>query len=175
MPKPLNYKGKLHAIRAFVFDFDGVLSDGGVWVINNEIVRRTDVKDGYAIQYAVKKGYAIAVISGATAPSIEYRMGTLGVTQVYMGCANKLETYTRFLKENGLKEEEVIVVGDDIPDYQMMQHCGVAACPADAATEIKETADYISLFPGGRGCARDILEQVMRLQGKWFHDDAVNW
>ncbi|MDY5969088.1 MAG: HAD hydrolase family protein [Bacteroidales bacterium] len=175
MHKQLNYKGKLYSIRAFVFDFDGVLSDGGVWVINNEIVRRTDVKDGYAIQYAAKKGYTIAVISGATAPSIIQRMNSLGVTQVFMGCTNKLETYELFLQENGLQEEEVVVVGDDIPDFQMMQRCGVSVCPADAALEIKEVADYISLFPGGKGCARDILEQVMRLQGRWFHADAVNW
>ena len=175
MPKPLNYKGNLHKIKAFVFDFDGVLSDGGAWVINNEIVRRSDVKDGYAIQYAVKQGYTIAVISGATAPSIAFRMNALGVEQVYMGCANKLETYTQFLEKNGLQEEEVVVVGDDIPDYEMMQHCAVSVCPADAAKEIVATADYISPFPGGRGCARDILEQVMRLHGRWFLEDAVNW
>ena len=179
MSKPLNYKGNLQKIKAFVFDFDGVLSDGGVYAIGEQLVRRTDVKDGFAVQYAVKKGYTLAVISGAREPSIDRRMHALGVEQVYTCCANKLETYQQFLHTNHLAPEEVIVVGDDIPDYEIMQHCGVSVCPADAVVEIKESADYVSLFPGGHGCVRDILEQVMRLQSKWFHllhnSDALNW
>ncbi len=176
MGKALNYKNKLHKIKAFVFDFDGVLTNGDVWVFDNqEAIRCGNSKDGYALQYAVKKGYIIAVITGATSPSIVCRMNSLGVTRVYTGCVNKMPIYAQFLVDNGLQEDEVVCMGDDIPDYEMLQHCGVATCPADAVLEIKEMADYISLYPGGKGCVRDIIEQVLRLQDKWFHTDALHW
>jgi len=172
----MNYKGDLNKIKAFVFDFDGVMTDGSVWTLyNGDTIRYGNVKDGYAIQYAVKKGYTIALISGAKSQSITNRMEALGVKHIYTGCSNKLEVYYRFLAEKQLKEEEVVCMGDDIPDYEMMQHCGVASCPADAAVEIKEIADYISIFKGGEGCVRDIIEQTLRLHGVWFHPDAVNW
>lgn len=172
----MNYKAKLNNIKAFVFDFDGVMTDGSIWTYGDrETVRCGNVKDGYAIQYAVKKGYTIALISGATSKSIDNRMEALGVKQIYTGCANKLETYKMFLEKNNLKPEEVVCMGDDIPDYEIMSHCGVAACPADASQEIKEIADYISHFGGGKGCVRDIIEQVLRLHDNWFHPDAVNW
>lgn len=177
----INYKEKLHEIKAFVFDFDGVMTDGSVWTYaDRETVRCGNIKDGFAIQYAVKKGYIVALISGATSLSIDNRMASLGVTQCYTGCANKMERYRRFLSDNGLTESQVVCMGDDIPDYELMTHCAVAACPADAATEIKEISDYISIYGGGQGCVRDIIEQVLRLQGKWFdptvsHHDALNW
>ena len=172
----INYKEKLGAIRAFVFDFDGVMTDGSVWTYGDgETVRCGNIKDGYAIQYAVKKGYIVAVISGATSKSIDNRMKMLGVTQVYTGCADKMKTFDQFLSTNNLTEEQVLCMGDDIPDYPILQRAGVSACPADAAVEIKESVDYISLFPGGRGCVRDVIEQVLRLHGQWFHQDAVVW
>lgn len=172
----MNYKSKLHDIKAFVFDFDGVMTDGSVWMYaDKETVRCGNIKDGFAIQYAVKKGYIIALISGATSLSINNRMESLGVSQIYTGCANKIETYRKFLVRNKLRESEVLCMGDDIPDFEIMSHCGVAACPADAAEEIKEISDYISLYGGGKGCVRDVIEQVLRLQKKWFHADAVNW
>ena len=172
----MNYQAKLHDIKAFVFDFDGVMTDGSVWMYaDRETVRCGNIKDGYAIQYAVKKGYIIALISGATSLSINNRMESLGVTQIYTGCANKMETYKKFLETNGLKTSQVLCMGDDIPDYEIMSHCGVAACPSDAAVEIKEISDYISLYAGGKGCVRDVIEQTLRLQDKWFHADAVNW
>lgn len=172
----MNYKADLTHIRAFVFDFDGVMTDGSVWTYGDkETVRCGNVKDGYAIQYAVKKGYIIALISGANSQSIVNRMDALGVTQIHTGCPNKMDVYRQFLADNNLKEEEVVCMGDDIPDYEIMSHCGVAACPADAAEEIKQISNYISIFSGGHGCVRDIIEQVLRLHGKWFHPDAVNW
>lgn len=172
----MNYKADLTHIRAFVFDFDGVMTDGSVWTYGDkETVRCGNVKDGYAIQYAVKKGYIIALISGANSQSIVNRMEALGVTQIHTGCPNKMEVYRQFLDDNNLKEEEVVCMGDDIPDYEIMSHCGVAACPADATEEIKQISNYISIFSGGHGCVRDIIEQVLRLHGKWFHPDAVNW
>lgn len=172
----INYKEKLHPIKAFVFDFDGVMTDGSVWTFaDGETVRCGNIKDGFAIQYAVKKGYIVAVISGATSKSIDNRMKMLGVTQVYTGCADKMKTFDQFLSTNNLTEEQVLCMGDDIPDYPILQRAGVSACPADAAVEIKESVDYISLFPGGRGCVRDVIEQVLRLHRQWFHQDAVVW
>lgn len=172
----MNYKEKLHSIKSFIFDFDGVLSDGGVWGLpDGEFIRRTDVKDGYAIQYAVKKGYHVALISGSNGESLVARMRALGVEDVFLSCASKIEIYDRYLKQRGLKDREVLYIGDDIPDYEVMQRAGVAACPSDAAKEICEISDYVSHFPGGRGCVRDVIEQVLRLQGMWFHQDAFEW
>lgn len=172
----INYKEKLQPVKAFVFDFDGVMTNGDVWVFGDgETVRCGNIKDGFAVQYAVKKGYIVALISGATSKSIDNRMKMLGVEQVYTGCADKIKTYDEFLKNNDLTDEQVLCMGDDLPDYPMMKRAGVSACPADAAVEIKEIADYISLYPGGKGCVRDVIEQVLRLHGNWFHPDAVVW
>lgn len=166
----------MHKIKAFIFDFDGVMTDGSVWTFaNNETVRCGNIKDGYAIQYAVKRGYTICVISGATSESINNRMKSLGVTHIYTGCAKKIETFNKFLSENNLERENVVCMGDDIPDYEMMKQAGIAACPADAAIEIKQISDYISLLPGGKGCVRDIIEQVLRLHGVWFLPDSHEW
>ena len=172
----MNYKNKLHKIKAFVFDFDGVMTDGAVWVYaDKETVRAGNIKDGYAIQYAVKKGYLVAVISGATSLSINNRMESLGVTDIYTGAGNKITVFKQFLDKNMLQPDEVLYMGDDIPDYEVMRQVGVATCPADAAIEIKEIADYISHLRGGEGCVRDVIEQVLRLHNNWFHPDAVNW
>ncbi|MBO4751566.1 MAG: HAD hydrolase family protein [Bacteroidales bacterium] len=172
----MNYKTKLHEIKAFVFDFDGVMTDGAVWMYaDKETVRAGNIKDGYAIQYAIKKGYIVTVISGATSLSIDNRMESLGAPKIYTGAANKLEVYRQFMAEHGLRKEEVLYMGDDIPDYEVMKEAGVSCCPSDAATEIKEVADYISLYAGGHGCVRDVIEQTLRLHGNWFHPDAVNW
>ena len=172
----INYKEKLQPIKAFVFDFDGVMTDGSVWVYaDRETVRAGNIKDGYAVQYAVKKGYMVAVISGATSASINNRMQMLGVEQIYTGCGDKIKTYEHFLEVNYLTDNQVLYMGDDLPDYPVMRRAGVAACPADAAVEIKEIADYVSLFEGGHGAVRDVIEQVLRLHGNWFHPDAVVW
>ena len=172
----INYKEKLAPVRAFVFDFDGVMTDGSVWVYaDHETVRAGNIKDGFAVQYAVKKGYTVAVISGATSASIDNRMQMLGVTQCYTGCGNKIETYEQFLEKNGLTDSQVLYMGDDLPDYPLLQRAGVSACPADAAVEVRDMVDYISLYNGGHGCVRDVIEQVLRLHGQWFHPDAVVW
>ncbi len=172
----INYKEKLAPVRAFVFDFDGVMTDGSVWIYaDRETVRCGNIKDGFAVQYAVKKGYIVAVISGATSASIDNRMQMLGVEQCYTGCGDKIKTYREFLRRNDLADDEVLCMGDDLPDYPMLQRAGVSACPADAAVEIKQMVDYISPFGGGHGCVRDVIEQVLRLRGDWFHNDAVIW
>ena len=172
----MNYKAKLHEIKAFVFDYDGVISDGNIWSANDTIiVRRGNVKDGYAMQYALRKGYLIAILSGGSGDSIRSRMKMLGVEDVYLGSHRKKEIFEDFLKDKQLLPEQVLYVGDDIPDYDVMRLAGVSACPADAAEEIKAVADYISHKNGGFGCVRDVIEQVLRLQGQWFHEDAKAW
>jgi len=171
-----NYKEKLIHITTFIFDYDGVLTDGKVFVINNhEQLRSSNVKDGYALQYAVKKGYRVAVISGGKSKTMTKRMNTLGITDVFLGIDNKIETFKKYLLENNLKPNEVLYMGDDIPDFEIMKEVGVATCPSDSAQEIKAIADYISDIKGGEGCVRDIIEQVLKLQDKWFHPDAFHW
>lgn len=172
----MNYKAKLHEIKAFVFDYDGVISDGNIWSANDTIIVRSgNVKDGYAMQYALRKGYLIAILSGGSGDSIRSRMKMLGVEDVYLGSHRKKEIFEDFLKDKQLLPEQVLYVGDDIPDYDVMRLAGASACPADAAEEIKAVADYISHKNGGCGCVRDVIEQVLRLQGQWFHEDAKAW
>lgn len=172
----MNYKAKLHTIKAFVFDYDGVLSDGTIWIANKDIVMRSgNVKDGYAIQYAIKRGYSVAVLSGGSGTSITERMAMLGVDDVFISSASKKEVFLNYLKQKGLKKEEVLYMGDDIPDYDVMLLAGVATCPKDACEEIKQVSDYISIYSAGKGCARDVIEQVMRLHNQWFHEDGKEW
>ena len=171
-----NYKEKLQNIRAFILDFDGVLSNGMVYVTaDGEQVRATNVKDGYALHYALKKGYKIAVISGGFAESMRMRFKEFHGMEMYLKVSNKIEVFNQYLEKHGLKPEEVLVMGDDIPDYPMMKLAGVKCCPADAAIEIQQLADYISFRNGGEGAVRDIIEQTMRLQGTWFDLDAHIW
>ncbi len=171
-----NYKEKLHNITTFIFDFDGVLTDGKVLLVDdNEQLRSSNVKDGYALQYAVKKGYKIAVISGGYSKTMTKRMNSLGITDVFLGIDNKIETYEKYLLDNNIRKDQVLYMGDDIPDYEILLQVGVATCPLDAAQEIKEIVDYISDKKGGEGCVRDIIEQVLKLQNNWFHADAFHW
>lgn len=171
-----NYKEKLSPINTFIFDYDGVLTDGKVLVINqNEQLRSSNVKDGYALQYAIKKGYRICIISGGKSDSMTQRMNGLGITDVFLGVERKIDVYNSYLKSNNLDKSQILYMGDDIPDYEIMTNVGVATCPADAAIEIKAVADYISDAKGGEGCVRDIIEQVLKLHNKWFHKDAFHW
>jgi 3-deoxy-D-manno-octulosonate 8-phosphate phosphatase (KDO 8-P phosphatase) len=171
-----NYKAKLGKINTFIFDFDGVLSDGMVLLTEEGgFLRRTNVKDGYAMQLTVKKGYRVVIISGAKAEGMYKRLYGLNIQDVYLGVPNKLKVYEEVKEKYGISDEEIIYMGDDIPDYEVMKKAGVAACPADAATEIKEISDYISDKKGGEGCARDIIEQTLKLHRKWMNNDAYNW
>ncbi len=171
----INYD--LRNIRAIVFDVDGVLSAETIPMSENGTPCRTvNIKDGYAIQLAVKMGLHIAVITGAKVEAIRLRYEGLGVKDIHIGASIKIETYDSFLKKYGLKDEEVIFMGDDIPDYEIMQRCGCPCCPADAATEIKAISTYVSPLKGGMGCGRDVIEQVLRTQGKWMADKhAFGW
>jgi 3-deoxy-D-manno-octulosonate 8-phosphate phosphatase (KDO 8-P phosphatase) len=167
-----NYKELLKHINTFIFDYDGVLTDGGlITTSDGEVHRISNVKDGYALQLAYKKGYRVAVISGARSDSIMHRMKALQITDVFLGVERKQDVYREYLKNNNLKPEQVLYMGDDIPDYKVMLEAGVSSCPADAAEEIKSVSKYISHFNGGKGCVRDVIEQVLKVQGKWMNDD----
>jgi 3-deoxy-D-manno-octulosonate 8-phosphate phosphatase (KDO 8-P phosphatase) len=171
-----NYKERLKHITAFVFDYDGTLTDGTVILLDEgEPLRTANVRDGYAIQLAVKKGFHVAIISGGRSKSMNNRFRMLNVQHVFLGVEHKLDTLKKFIEDNSLKPENVLYLGDDIPDYPAMKYCGVAACPADAAEEIKTVSHYISHCKGGEGCARDVIEQVLKVQGKWMVGEAFTW
>jgi len=158
-------------INVFVFDIDGVLTDGSLLVMDGGLmIRRMQVKDGYALQLAVKRGYSIFVISGGNSPQVKERLSKLGVEDVYMPVENKLEKLIELINKYQLQKEEILYMGDDIPDLEVMQYCGLACCPADAVSEIKTISKYISPLKGGEGCVRDVIEKVMKLQGKWILD-----
>jgi 3-deoxy-D-manno-octulosonate 8-phosphate phosphatase (KDO 8-P phosphatase) len=171
-----NYKALLKQITTFIFDYDGVLTDGSVIMMpDGEALRISNIKDGYALQLAVKKGYNVAIISGAKSGSMIKRLEALKIKDYFLGIENKLETLQHYLQTRNIDASQVLFMGDDIPDYQVMKTVGVAACPSDAAEEIREISKYISGFPGGKGCARDVIEQVMKVQGKWMNHDAFYW
>lgn len=172
----INYKEALVHINTFIFDYDGVFTNGTVILQNSgDPLRTANVKDGYALQLAIKKGYRIVVISGGRSDSISNRFDTLNVTDVFLSVDNKIDVYKKYLSDHGLEAKNVLYMGDDIPDYKVMKEVGVATCPADAAEEIKSISHYISHLNGGEGCVRDILEQVMKVQGKWMTDEGFQW
>ncbi|MDE1190927.1 MAG: HAD hydrolase-like protein [Arachidicoccus sp.] len=167
-------------VKAFVFDVDGVLSDGSLLILPDIhpegrliMARSMSTKDGYAFQFALKSGYPIAIISGGKYSGVEQRLALLGVKHIFMGVEHKIECFQNFIQSQNLKEEEVLYMGDDIPDYDILKIAGVKACPADAVSEIREIADYISPFKGGEGCARDVIEKALKLQGKWHIDTST--
>ena len=167
----------LKKIRAVVFDVDGVLSAETITLsAEGEPLRTVNIKDGYAIQLACKRGLRVAVITGGNTAAVRKRYEGLGVEDIFMGCAVKIKTYHEFLEKYGLQNEEVMYVGDDIPDYEVMRACGCPCCPADAAPEIRHASLYVSHLRGGYGCGRDVTEQVLRAQGKWMTDaKAFGW
>lgn len=172
----INYKEKLIDITTLIFDFDGVLSDGKVLVMpDGEQLRMSNVRDGYAIQLAIKKGLNIAIISGGRSVSMQKRFEALNVVDVFLGVDNKFNKFEEYLKSKNVTTDEVLYMGDDIPDYHVMKASALATCPADAAEEIKAIAHYISKYNGGEGCVRDIIEQVLKVKGLWFDEEAFIW
>lgn len=171
-----NYKSHLKTITAFVFDYDGVLTDGTVILKEDgEPLRTANVRDGYALHLAAKKGFHVAIITGGRSQSMVNRFKALRIQHVFLGVENKLAVMKSFMEQNNLDRENVLYMGDDIPDYHAMQYAGVATCPADAAEEIRSVSHYISHYRGGEGCVRDVIEQVMKVQGKWMNDDGFEW
>ena len=171
-----NFKEGLKAVKAFAFDVDGVLSMPEVYLHpSGDLMRSMNTKDGYALQYAVKRGYPIAIITGGTSESVAERFRGLGITDIYLASSCKTDDLSDFLFKYDLKPEEVLYMGDDLPDYEVMKRVGVPCCPSDAVDEIKSAANYISPFAGGKGCARDVIEQVLRLHGRWMDGEAFVW
>jgi 3-deoxy-D-manno-octulosonate 8-phosphate phosphatase (KDO 8-P phosphatase) len=171
-----NFKEELSSVKAFVFDVDGVLSNAKIHLHpEHHLMRTMNIKDGYAIQYAIRKGYPIGIITGGNSSAVERRFRNIGVTDIYLKSKNKQQDLSDFLLKHDLKPENILYMGDDLPDYLVMQEVGFPTCPSDAVEEIKSISIYISDKAGGEGCVRDVIEQVLRLQGKWMEADAFTW
>ena len=171
----ISYKERLNNITTFMFDVDGVLTNGRVLLFQGEVLRTLNAKDGYSLQYASKMGYSIFIITGGNSSDVKDRLLGLGVKEVHLSSYNKMAVYEDIKKRHNLKDEEIVYMGDDIPDYEVMSTVGLAACPQDAAVEIKEISHYESPYNGGQNCVRDIIEQTLRLQDKWFSKEAFEW
>ncbi|MFT3934802.1 MAG: HAD hydrolase family protein [Chitinophagaceae bacterium] len=162
-------------VKCFAFDVDGVLTDGSLILMDDgQMLRSMNTKDGYALQLAVKKGYHIVIISGGNgAEGAKLRLQKLGITAIYFGVHNKKELLNTYIKDNGISIEEVLFMGDDIPDYEALKAAGLGCCPADAVAEIKSISKYIASLPGGRGCAREVIEKVLKLNDHWHVDTSI--
>jgi len=171
-----NFKEELQNVKAFVFDIDGVLSTQtialSVWGIP---LRTVNLRDGYAIQLAVKKGYHVGVISGANSKEYIKRLKTLGVNDIYLNSRTKKESMKELLGKWGMDIRNVLYMGDDIPDFEVMKMVGLPVCPSDADSEIKQVSVYISDKRGGEGCVRDVIEQALRLHNNWMDYEAFTW
>ena len=163
-----SYKEIMPQITTFIFDIDGVLTNGVVTIFpDGEMVRNMNIKDGYALKTAVKSGYNVCIISGGTNEAVRKRFEVLGITNVYLGAHNKIDQFNEYINLNNIKPEHILYMGDDIPDYPVMAEVGLPCCPKDAVPEIKNISAYISHKKGGAGCVRDVIEQVLKVQGKW--------
>ena len=166
----------LSKIKTFVFDIDGVLSSQTISLsTDGEPMRTINIHDGYAINLAIRSGYGVAIITGGNSQAVDVRYRALGVEHIYMKSSIKMKDFNHLLENTDYKAEEMDYVGDDIPDYEVMQQVALPVAPADAAPEIKSIAKYISPRKGGHGVARDIIEQVLRVQGNWMHKEAFGW
>jgi len=163
-----SYKEIMPQITTFIFDVDGVLTNGVVTIFpDGEMVRSMNIKDGYALKTAIKSGYNVCIISGGTNEAVRNRFEVLGITNVYLGAHNKMEQFNEYINLKNITPEHILYMGDDIPDYPVMKKVALPCCPKDAAPEIKNISSYISHKKGGTGCVRDVIEQVLKVQGKW--------
>ncbi len=163
-----SYKEIMNQINTFIFDVDGVLTDGSITVFpNGELVRTMNIKDGFALKTAVEKGYNVCIISGGTNEGVRQRLKGLGITDIYLGAHHKVEQLEEYLEIYNIGLDNVLYMGDDLPDYPVMQMVGLASCPKDAVPEIQKISDYISQKKGGAGCVRDVIEQVLKVQDQW--------
>ncbi|OOV26416.1 3-deoxy-D-manno-octulosonate 8-phosphate phosphatase [Flavobacterium sp. LM5] len=166
-----SYKEIMNDITTFVFDVDGVLTDGSVFVNNEgEMLRTMNIRDGYAIKTAVDNGYNVCIISGGSNEGVRVRLRNLGVTDIHLGTPDKVATFDEYTDVYQINPEQVLYMGDDIPDFHVMQLVGLPTCPQDACPEIKSISRYISHKNGGKGAVRDVIEQVMKVQGKWMEN-----
>ena len=163
-----DYKKQLKKIKVFVLDVDGVLTNGGLIIYpNGTFLRQMNAKDGYAMKLAIENGYMICIITGGREENIKTRLEKLGVKEVFLNVHNKLPILKQFIKKHNLKKEEIMYMGDDVPDIEVLKYVGFSCCPEDAAIDVKNICDYISYKKGGEGCVRDVIEQTLRLTGKW--------
>jgi 3-deoxy-D-manno-octulosonate 8-phosphate phosphatase (KDO 8-P phosphatase) len=163
-----NYKSKLTHITTFLFDVDGVLTDGNIILMpDGSLTRTMNTRDGFVMKFALEKGYRIAIITGGRDKQVKERLTILGIQDIYLGVTDKLEVYHEFLLTYNVKKEEILYMGDDMPDYEVLKEVGLSCCPHDAVSDIREIVDYISPIDGGKGCVRDVIEQTMKAQGKW--------
>lgn len=170
----MNLLDEFKRVRTFVFDVDGVLTDGSLLIFDNrEYIRKMNIKDGYALEVAVKKGYRVTVISGSVSPPVVLRLHHLGVRDVFMGEPDKRARLQSYITENNLLSSEILYMGDDMPDYSVMQEVGLPCAPSDAAMEVRQIAKYISPYNGGQGCVRDVIEKVLKLNNQWELHTAV--
>ena len=164
----MNHLEHFRNVRTFLFDVDGVLTNNQVLVMEDgKLLRHMSIRDGYALKRAVQTGFRVAVITGGKSQGVRERLRNLGVTDVYMGYQEKMEAFQDYIDLYDIDPEEILYMGDDIPDYLPMRKVGLPACPADAVPEVMAIAKYISPYKGGQGCARDVIEKVLRLHGKW--------
>jgi 3-deoxy-D-manno-octulosonate 8-phosphate phosphatase (KDO 8-P phosphatase) len=171
----MNYKEKLKDITTFILDVDGVLTDGKVYLLKEEVVRALNSKDGYALQYASKNNYDIFIITGGYSEDLKKRLIDLGIKDVFLRSSKKIEVYNGIKEKYSIKDKQVLYMGDDIPDIPVLKIAGVSCCPQDAAVDVKEIVDYHSPLDGGKGCVREIIEQTLRVQGTWLNDKAYHW
>ena len=171
MAQNKNFKELLADVEAIVFDVDGVMTDGGIIPLaDGDFIRKYYAKDGYALAYAASRGFNIGVISGGFGKTLESRMNRLHIKHYYLGCMDKIAAIDDFIAKTGVKRENVIYMGDDIPDLEVLRHVGIPVAPADACSEVLQAAVYVSEYKGGQGAVRDIIEQVLRVKGMWALD-----
>jgi 3-deoxy-D-manno-octulosonate 8-phosphate phosphatase (KDO 8-P phosphatase) len=172
----MNYKEIFKNITTVVLDVDGVLTNGDIILMPGmQPVRKMNAKDGYAMQLAVRNGIRMAIITGGKSPEVKERLQGLGITDIYLGASSKMESYEDLKMCYDLKDDEILYMGDDLPDYDIMKIVALAAAPQDAAPEIKSVANYVSPIDGGKGCVRDVLEQLLKIQGKWARSEDRTW
>lgn len=163
-----SYKEYLKDITTFIFDVDGVLTDGTIQITTEgELFRTMNIKDGYALKIAAEKDFRVCIISGGSNEGVRIRLENLGIKDIYLGISNKIEVLNSYMKTHNLERKNILYMGDDLPDYYIMKEVGLPCCPQDAVPEIKAISTYISHKNGGKGCVRDVIEQVMKIHGKW--------
>ena len=169
-----SYKEIMNDITTFVFDVDGVLTDGSVFVSNEgEMLRTMNIRDGYAMKAAIESGYHVCIISGGSNEGVRVRLRNLGITDIHLGTPDKVETFKEYTDVYNINPEQVLYMGDDIPDYHVMKNVGLPCCPSDAVPEIKQVARYIAIAKGGAGCVREVIEKTLKLNNHWEIDTSV--
>ena len=170
----MNVLEHFQGITTFVFDVDGVMTDGSVLLLENGLqARKMNIKDGLALQMAIKNEYRVIIISGGASEPVIQRLQYLGLSEIYLGLKNKLRFFENYIEQNGIKWKEVLYMGDDLPDLPVLEKVGLPCCPADAVYEVKKISTYISPVNGGNGCVRDVIEKVLKLNDHWKYEPEI--